>query len=145
MEGSGPGAGRRRLQRVLVLVRPLLLVQGMVRSNAQSFEGAKVLSPAGAIVSIVALVVLRNLARGGVGDEDVYAPLSQSHEASKSRVQQPRETREMHGSTHLNGSGSDSNSACEHGGRPFALFFMVPAWLAMRPLRVGGVTSRGWW
>lgn len=30
------------------------------------------------------------------------------------------------GCTHLNGSGNDSNSACEHGGIVFALFFMVP-------------------
>lgn len=122
----------KRVVLELVLVLPLLLVQGMLLRNAQPLERAKVLSSAGAIVSIVALVVLRYLARGGVGDEEGYAPLSQSHSPSKSRVQQHFQT--VHGGTHLNGSGSDSNSACEHGGLTFALFFMV---------RAGGVAP--WW
>jgi hypothetical protein len=48
-------------------VLSLLLVQGMLLSNTQALERAKVLSSAGAIVSIVALMVVRYLARDGGG------------------------------------------------------------------------------
>ena len=57
--------------------------------------------------------------------DDVHARPSQSHLPSKSRVQ--GRFQKSPGCTHLNGSGSDSNSACEHGGVVFSLFFMVPA------------------
>lgn len=57
--------------------------------------------------------------------DDVHARPSQSHQPSKSRVQ--GRFQKSPGCTHLNGSGSDSNSACEHGGVVFSLFFMVPA------------------
>lgn len=104
----------------------LVLVQGVLLSDAQPLERAKVLSSAGAMVSIMAYMDLSGTMRaavGGVEMKEVYAPLSQSHWPSKSRVQQ--HFQKLHGGTHLNGSGNDSNSACEHGGIGLALFFMV--------------------
>jgi hypothetical protein len=50
----------------------------------------------------------------------------------------------VHGGTHLSGSGSDSNSACEQGGTAFAFLFMVPEGRASEIVWVGGMTSQRW-